>query len=160
MAQQTYLNVAADVLALALTSLPRTTVFTLHDLVSYEQRHNHCQTVKKNRDGHGTNFSCNNGLEGHTNDIEVNQLRAQQKRNMLTTLLIAQGTPMLLAGDEFGNSQNGNNNAYCQDNEITWLNWREKDDELLDFVKRLIKLRKDHPLLNRTLYKPRQLMFD
>lgn len=126
--------------------------YTLHDLVSYEQRHN-LDNGEDNNDGHGSNFSCNFGAEGETNDKAINELRLRQKRNMLTTLFISQGTPMLLAGDEFNNSQRGNNNAYCQDNEITWLDWNKfKDNELQPFVKELIKLRNEHPLLNRTHY--------
>lgn len=125
--------------------------YTLHDLVTFEQRHNEANG-ENNADGHGTNFSCNFGHEGETEDSIVNQLRLQQKRNMLATLFIAQGTPMLLAGDEIGNSQQGNNNAYSQDNEISWLDWQQADRSLFDFVKALIQLRKDHPLLNRTHY--------
>jgi isoamylase len=125
--------------------------YTLHDLVTFEQRHNHVNG-ENNADGHGTNFSCNFGVEGETEDSIINQVRLQQKRNILATLFIAQGTPMLLAGDELGNSQQGNNNAYCQDNEISWIDWQQADLALLDFVKALIQLRKDHPLLNRTHY--------
>ena len=125
--------------------------FTLHDLVSYEHRHNELND-ENNQDGHGTNYSCNFGVEGETDNVSVNQKRQQQKRNLLATLFIAQGTPMLLAGDEISNSQQGNNNAYCQDNEITWLNWQQQDKQLLAFVQTLAKLRKLHPLLNRTNY--------
>ncbi len=125
--------------------------FTLHDLVTFEQRHNQANG-EENRDGHGTNYSCNFGIEGETDNVSVNQKRLQQKRNLLATLFISQGTPMLLAGDELGNSQRGNNNAYCQDNEITWLEWHKQDSELLAFVQTLSKLRKEHPLLNRTHY--------
>jgi glycogen operon protein len=126
--------------------------YSLHDLVSYEERHNEANG-EENRDGHGSNFSCNFGAEGETDNVAINQLRLQQKRNLLTTLFISQGTPMLLAGDEMNNSQQGNNNAYCQDNEITWLDWQKKDDnDLHSYVKELIHLRKEHPLLNRTHY--------
>lgn len=125
--------------------------YTLHDLVTYEQRHNYAN-CENNQDGHGTNYSCNFGIEGETEDLAVSQKRIQQKRNLLATLFISQGTPMLLAGDEIGNSQKGNNNAYCQDNEITWLDWKQQDDELLSFVQTLSKLRHEHPLLNRTHY--------
>jgi len=125
--------------------------YTLHDLVSYEQRHNHANG-EENRDGHSSNFSCNFGVEGETDDEQVNQLRDQQKRNLLATLFIAQGTPMLLAGDELSHSQQGNNNAYCQDNNITWIDWNNCDKALHEFVCKLIALRKQHPLLNRTLY--------
>ncbi|MGJ8693429.1 MAG: glycogen debranching protein GlgX [Thalassotalea sp.] len=126
--------------------------FTLHDLVSYEDRHNQLNG-ENNRDGHGANFSCNFGFEGETDNLVINQLRLQQKRNLLATLFLSQGTPLLLAGDEFNNSQDGNNNAYCQDNDISWLDWhRVEENDLLPFVKHLIKLRKKHPLLNRMNY--------
>ena len=126
--------------------------FTLHDLVSYEKQQNHTNG-EQNHDGHQSNFSSNFGVEGDTDNEIIKQLRQQQKRNLLTTLFISQGTPMLLAGDEMANSQQGNNNAYCQDNEISWLNWHNTtaQDEI-EFVKRLIHLRKEHPLLNRTHY--------
>jgi glycogen operon protein len=129
--------------------------FTLDDLVSYETQQNHANG-ESNKDGHHSNFSCNYGIEGKTYDGVINELRQQQKRNLLTTLFISQGTPMLLAGDEFGNSQQGNNNAYCQDNETSWLNWEDDSDNSKEleraFVKKLISLRKVHPLLNRTYY--------
>lgn len=126
--------------------------FTLEDLVSYETQHNH-GNAEQNKDGHHSNFSSNFGVEGTTDNSTVNRLRQRQKRNLLTTLFIAQGTPMLLAGDEMGNSQLGNNNAYCQDNEISWLNWQENNaSNEIAFVKQLIALRKAHPLLNRTHY--------
>lgn len=127
--------------------------FTLQDLVSFEERHNNANG-EENRDGHHGNFSCNFGVEGQTTNETINRLRARQKRNLLTTLFIAQGTPMLLAGDEFGNSQQGNNNAYCQDNELSWLAWQENDlvKQEINFVSELIAFRKAHPLLNRTQY--------
>ncbi len=125
--------------------------FTLHDTVSYEQRHN-LDNGEENRDGHGSNFSRNYGVEGETDDPEINEIRARQKRNILTTLFVAQGTPMLLAGDERNNTQNGNNNAYCQDNELTWLDWTSEQDGLFDFVAHLIKIRKEHPLINRRFF--------
>jgi isoamylase len=130
--------------------------FTLHDLVTYQQKHNHANG-EQNQDGHDSNFSYNFDLEGETANSTINQLRSRQKRNLLTSLFIAQGTPMLLAGDEMNNSQQGNNNAYCQDNEISWLNWQQKQTPVnqvaqLNFVKQLIALRKAHPLLNRTHY--------
>lgn len=126
--------------------------FTLHDLVSYEKQQNHANG-EQNRDGHHSNFSSNFGVEGETDNGIIKQLRQQQKRNLLTTLFISQGTPMLLAGDEMANSQQGNNNAYCQDNEISWLNWHHSEAQAeIDFVKCLIHLRKEHPLLNRTHY--------
>jgi glycogen operon protein len=126
--------------------------FTLHDLVTYQDRHNEANG-EQNLDGHGSNFSYNFGVEGETENVITNQLRTRQKRNLLTTLFIAQGTPMLLGGDEMGNSQQGNNNAYCQDNDIAWLDWQKADaQQQIEFTKQLIKLRKEHPLLNRTLY--------
>jgi isoamylase len=133
--------------------------FTLDDLVSYKYRHNQANGETGN-DGHLANFSENYGAEGQTSDQSINEFRAQQKRNILATLLLAQGTPMLLAGDEFGNSQSGNNNAYCQDNKISWLDWstfeniEEKNSQYkqYSFVKKLIQLRKEHPLLNRNSY--------
>ena len=126
--------------------------FTLHDLVSFEKQQNHANG-EQNKDGHHSNFSSNFGVEGETDNEIINQLRQQQKCNLLTTLFISQGTPMLLAGDEMANSQQGNNNAYCQDNEISWLDWHNSEAQAeKEFVKRLIHLRKEHPLLNRTHY--------
>ncbi|MEZ5931906.1 MAG: glycogen debranching protein GlgX [Alphaproteobacteria bacterium] len=132
--------------------------FTLQDLVSYDSRHN-LANRENNRDGHSANHSWNHGVEGPSDDPEILTLRARQKRNMLATLLLSQGTPMLLAGDEFGNSQRGNNNAYCQDNAIGWLTWPRADQPVgeLDgdlageagFVKKLIAFRKAHPVLRR-----------
>ncbi|WP_143872983.1 glycogen debranching protein GlgX [Catenovulum sediminis] len=123
--------------------------FTLHDLVCYEQKHNDANG-ENNRDGHGHNLSANYGIEGPTDDYKINQLRQKQKRNLLATLFLSQGTPHFLAGDEIGRSQLGNNNAYCQDNPISWLNWQLKpeDRKLLEFVKKLIKLRHSSPLLH------------
>lgn len=125
--------------------------FTLHDLVSYEHKNNHANK-EQNQDGHNANYSANFGVEGDTSDTDIQALRNRQKRNLLTTLMIAQGTPMLLSGDEMGNSQQGNNNAYCQDNSITWLDWSKAEHQQINFVKQLIALRKAHPLLNRTHY--------
>ncbi len=126
--------------------------FTLEDLVSFEETHNQ-SNGENNRDGHKSNFSSNYGCEGSTENKHINDFRAQQKRNILVTLMFSQGTPMLLAGDEFNNSQQGNNNAYCQDNMTTWLNWdfreNKRDKEQYNFVQKLIKLRKEHPLINR-----------
>ena len=125
--------------------------FTLADLVSYNNRHNEING-ENNRDGHPSNFSCNYGVEGETPDLAIRQIRQRQRRNLIATVLLAQGTPMLLAGDEFGRSQQGNNNAYCQDNEINWLNWTDisaEEQEFLDFVRRLINLRHEHPVLRR-----------
>ncbi len=124
--------------------------FTLDDLVSYNQKHNEAN-LEDNRDGHNANYSWNCGVEGPTDDVAILNLRAQQKRNMLATLLLSQGVPMLLAGDEMSNSQNGNNNAYCQDNEIGWLSWTDEnhDPQLYEFVCKLIQLRRKHPVFRR-----------
>ena len=112
--------------------------FTLNDLVSYNDKHNEANG-EENRDGHSDNYSWNHGVEGPTDDPEIVELRERQKRNFLGTLLFSQGTPMILAADEFGRTQRGNNNAYCQDNEISWVDWRRDDraDALIDFTKRL-----------------------
>jgi isoamylase len=126
--------------------------FTLTDLVSFNNKQNKANG-EQNHDGHNSNFSHNLGTEGPTDNCRISLLRRQQKRNLLTTLFIAQGTPMLLSGDELNNSQRGNNNAYCQDNEISWLDWESPQaQQESDFVKKLIALRKAHPLLNRTHY--------
>jgi glycogen operon protein len=124
--------------------------FTLQDLVSYNQKHNEANG-EENRDGTDNNRSWNCGVEGPADDPNVKALRNQQKRNFLATLLLSQGVPMLLAGDPIGHTQQGNNNAYCQDNEISWLNWDEgsADLELLAFVRHVIALRKDHPVFRR-----------
>lgn len=124
--------------------------FTLADLVSYERRHNEANG-EDNRDGHGHNHSSNHGVEGPTRDPDIIALRQQQQRNLLCTLMVSQGTPMLLAGDEVGHSQAGNNNAYCQDNELTWIDWRSRsaDESLQRFVKRLLDLRRSQPALRR-----------
>ena len=124
--------------------------FTLNDLVSYNEKHN-AANGEDNRDGESHNRSWNCGVEGPTDDPGVLQLRAQQRRNFLTTLLLSQGTPMIAHGDEFARTQNGNNNVYCQDNEIAWMNWEllEESKELHDFTKRLIAIRKAHPVFRR-----------
>jgi isoamylase len=125
--------------------------FTLSDLVSYNEKHNDANG-EKNQDGDNNNLSWNCGAEGPTDDAKVNALRHRQRRNFLTTLFISQGVPMLLGGDEFARTQNGNNNAYCQDNEISWLNWDNRDDEkkaLFEFTRRLIQLRQEHPVFRR-----------
>jgi isoamylase len=125
--------------------------FTLQDLVSYDHKHNEANG-EDGRDGSDDNRSWNCGHEGPTDDPAVLALRARQKRNFLTTLLLSQGVPMLLAGDEMGRTQQGNNNAYCQDNEISWVNWAvhdEDDQELDDYVRTLIALRADHPVFRR-----------
>jgi glycogen operon protein len=122
--------------------------FTLTDVVSYEHRHNHANG-EGNRDGHGANYSDNMGVEGPTADAAIRAARARRKRNMLATLLLSQGTPMLLAGDEIGNTQSGNNNAYCQDNEIGWIGWDDADDALAEVVAQLIAFRRAHPILRQ-----------
>jgi isoamylase len=122
--------------------------FTLRDLVSYNVKHNE-DNGEDNKDGEDHNRSSNYGVEGETDDPEINCLRQRQIRNFLTTLFLSQGVPMLVAGDEMGRTQFGNNNAYCQDNEISWLNWKDADQELLAFVRKLIKLRKSHPVFCR-----------
>ena len=127
--------------------------FTLNDLVSYNDRHNEANG-EDNRDGHANNRSWNCGAEGPTDDPGVNTLRERQMRNLLATLLLSQGTPMLVAGDEFARTQQGNNNAYCQDNEISWVDWgRQKNGRtLIRFMQRLTKLRRDIPTLRRTRF--------
>ena len=115
--------------------------FTLHDLVSYDLRHNHANG-EDNRDGHGHNLSWNCGWEGPTSDPAVLQLRARLKRALLATVLLAQGTPMLAAGDELGHTQGGNNNPYCQDNAITWIDWAQADEGLIQFTAHLLALRR------------------
>ncbi len=124
--------------------------FTLTDLVSYNERHNEANG-ENNRDGHGANYSDNYGVEGPSDDPEINRLRQRQRRNLLATLFLSQGTPMVLAGDELGRSQQGNNNAYCQDNDKTWLDWSvlQNEAEMLDFLRHMIRLRIDYPLLHR-----------
>jgi glycogen operon protein len=122
--------------------------FTLHDLVSYNDKHNEANH-EDNRDGINENDSWNCGVEGDTDDPEVIALRNRQKRNLMATLLLSQGVPQLLAGDELGNSQGGNNNAYCQDSEISWIQWDRTDFELLEFVKSLVALRRQHPVFRR-----------
>ncbi|MGE0822124.1 MAG: glycogen debranching protein GlgX [Candidatus Binatia bacterium] len=122
--------------------------FTLSDLVSYNGKHNEANG-EENRDGESHNRSWNCGTEGPTDDSAVNTLRVRQQRNFLATLLLSQGVPMLLSGDEVGRTQQGNNNAYCQDNEISWFPWGAKDDTLLAFARHLIGLRKEHPVFRR-----------
>jgi glycogen operon protein len=125
--------------------------YTLADLVSYEQRHNQANG-EENKDGHHTNYSANYGVEGVTSDNKIRQVRLRQRRNLLASVFLSQGTPMLLAGDEFARTQLGNNNAYCQDNELSWLDWTSmmgEEREFAEFVRRLIRLRKEHPVLRR-----------
>jgi glycogen operon protein len=123
--------------------------FTLHDLVSYNEKHNEAN-LDENRDGENHNRSWNCGAEGPTDDPDIRALRRRQVRNLLTTLFLSQGVPMLLAGDERGHTQRGNNNAYCQDNELTWLDWQPVDDpDLLTFTRELIRLRRNHRVFRR-----------
>lgn len=124
--------------------------FTMNDLVSYDRKHNEANG-ENNTDGTEYNYSWNCGVEGPTRKKHVLQLRKKQIRNAFMLLLTAQGTPLILAGDEFGNSQSGNNNCYCQDNEMSWLDWRllKKNEEQVQFVKNLIQFRKEHPVLHK-----------
>ncbi len=125
--------------------------FTLVDLVSYDHKHNEANQ-EENRDGTDANHSCNYGIEGPSGDPAVSALRARQRRNLMATLLFSQGVPMLLAGDELGRTQQGNNNAYCQDNEISWIDWHALEGEeadFFDFVRFLIALRRRHPVFRR-----------
>jgi glycogen operon protein len=122
--------------------------FTLRDLVSYNEKHNEANG-EENRDGESHNRSWNCGEEGPSDNPEVLHLRATQMRNFLATLFLSQGIPMLLGGDEIGRTQGGNNNAYCQDNEIAWLDWEHKDDDLLEFTRNLIEFRVKHPIFRR-----------
>jgi isoamylase len=122
--------------------------FTLLDLVSYNEKHN-LANGEDNRDGESHNRSWNCGVEGETDDASVLALRKRQQRNLLATLLLSQGVPMLLHGDEIGRSQGGNNNAYCQDNDVSWMDWKNLDDSLLAFVRQLLDLRAHHPVFRR-----------
>ncbi|MBK6598284.1 MAG: glycogen debranching protein GlgX [Proteobacteria bacterium] len=127
--------------------------FTLHDVVSYDHKHNEVN-LEENHDGHADNLSWNCGVEGETDDPRIIALRNRQVRNMLTTLFFSQGVPMLLAGDEFGRTQRGNNNAYCQDNDISWVDWSQakRNTSLVDFVARLAKLRRERTELRRDTF--------
>ncbi len=124
--------------------------YTLNDLVSYNDKHNEANG-DENRDGDSHNRSWNCGVEGPTDDPSIDSLRRRQQRNFLTMLFLSQGVPMLLGGDEFGRTQKGNNNAYCQDNEISWLNWQrnEKQNRLFEFTKKLIEFRREHAVFRR-----------
>ena len=122
--------------------------FTLMDTVSYNDKHNEANG-EENRDGHNHNLSDNCGVEGPTDDAAIIAVRAARRRNLMATLLLSQGTPMILAGDELGNSQGGNNNAYCQDNEIGWVDWDGADPAFLEFCRRAIAFRKAHPILRQ-----------
>lgn len=125
--------------------------FTLQDVVSYSRKHNEANG-EENTDGHNDNNTDNMGVEGPADDPSIVAARNLRKRNILATLLLSQGTPMLLAGDEIGNSQSGNNNAYCQDNAIGWVNWANTDKTLLAFVRRLVGVRRDHPVLRQRYF--------
>ena len=128
--------------------------FTLTDLVSYDRKHNEAN-LEDNRDGQDQNNSWNCGVEGPTTDERILNLRAQQKRNLLATLLLSQGTPMILSGDELSHTQRGNNNAFCQDNDIGWVSWTDVDKhdlDLLDFVRQLVAIRNAHPVFRRTRF--------
>ena len=124
--------------------------FTLHDLVTYNEKHNEANG-EDNRDGTNENYSWNMGVEGETGDPLINELRDRQKRNFLATLLFSQGVPMICGGDEIDRTQHGNNNAYCQDNPLSWFDWNMNDrkESLLRFTSKLIRLRRKHPYLRR-----------
>jgi len=122
--------------------------FTLQDLVSYNEKHN-TANGEDNQDGESHNNSWNCGVEGPTDDPGVQELRARQKRNFMATLFLSQGVPMFVAGDELGRSQRGNNNAYCQDNELSWINWKEYDTDFLQFTRKLIHFYRRHPVFSR-----------
>jgi glycogen operon protein len=125
--------------------------FTLADLTAYNEKHNDANG-EGNADGESHNRSWNGGVEGPTDDPEVLELRAQQRRNFLATLLLSQGIPMLLGGDEMGRTQDGNNNAYCQDNELSWFDWEHQDGSLIAFTQRLLAIRRHHPVFRRREY--------
>lgn len=122
--------------------------FTLMDLVSYAEKHNEANG-EDNRDGHSANYSDNMGVEGPTDDPQIIAARAQRRRNLLATVLLSQGTPLILGGDEIGNTQFGNNNAFCQDNEIGWVKWDRADEDFLAFAREIIAFRKAHPILRQ-----------
>jgi glycogen operon protein len=129
--------------------------YTLNDLVTYEAKHN-AANGEDNRDGHSDNRSCNYGVEGPTDDPRIRAIRFRQRRNLLATLLVSHGTPMILAGDEFGHTQNGNNNVYCQDNPLGWIDWDAIDDDdraITAFVRRLLDLRARHAIFRRASYR-------
>jgi isoamylase len=127
--------------------------FTLNDLVSYNEKHNEANG-EDNNDGHSNNRSWNCGVEGPTDDAEINALRQRQMRNLIATLLLSQGTPMVLSGDEFARTQRGNNNAYCQDNELNWVDWglQKRGESLVRFVSKLTKMRHRYPILRRNRF--------
>ena len=125
--------------------------FTLADVTVYNEKHNEANG-EDNRDGHWENYSDNCGEEGESEDAEIRLRRARRRRNLLASVFLAQGTPMLRAGDEIADTQRGNNNAYCQDNEIGWIDWTESDTDLLEFTRRLIALRRAHPCLRQSWF--------
>lgn len=125
--------------------------FTLADVTRYSKRHNDANG-ENNRDGHNANYSDNCGAEGETDNLEVRRRRTRRQKNLLATMFLSQGTPMLLAGDEISNSQKGNNNAYCQDNPIGWVNWDTQDAEMLDFVSAISAFRKEHKSVRQTRF--------
>src|SRR5712692_3621475 len=135
--------------------------FTMRDLVSYNEKHNEANG-EENRDGGNDNYSWNSGVEGETEDPQILSLREQQKRNFLATLFLSQGVPMLCAGDEMGRTQGGNNNAYCQDNEISWVNWEldERSKELLAFTTSMIRLRRQEPVLQQRKFSQGEHIWD
>ncbi len=124
--------------------------FTLNDLVSYNEKHNEANG-EEGKDGENHNRSWNHGVEGETDDPDIRALRERQKRNFIATLALSQGVPMFLGGDEISRTQDGNNNAYCQDNEISWIDWSLRDEnlDLLGFARRVMQFRRDHPVLRR-----------
>jgi isoamylase len=122
--------------------------FTRRDLVSYNDKHNEANG-EGNADGESHNRSWNHGAEGPTDDTGINALRARQQRNFLATLMLSQGVPMLLAGDEIGRTQHGNNNGYCQDNELSWIDWENADRDLLSYTVSLLAFRRAHPVFRR-----------
>src|SRR5262249_13256541 len=124
--------------------------FNLQDIVSYNDKHNEANR-EENRDGTNDNNSWNCGAEGPTEDRAIRDLRARQKRNLIATLVLSQGVPMVLAGDELSHTQKGNNNTYCQDNDLTWLNWGlgAEEKEFLGFVRQVTKIWKEHPAFQR-----------
>ncbi|MFY0664550.1 MAG: glycogen debranching protein GlgX [Natronospirillum sp.] len=131
--------------------------YTLHDLVSYEHRHNEAN-LENNRDGHGHNLSANYGIEGPSDDPAINELRQRQKRNMFSTLMLSQGVVHLLGGDELGRTQRGNNNAYCQDNSISWYDWSAPPHEHMAFLQHLIRIRQSSTLFHDLVFSPEQIL--
>jgi isoamylase len=125
--------------------------FTLRDLVSYNEKHNDANG-EDNNDGESRNRSWNSGAEGETDDPEVRELRARRVRNFLATLFLSQGVPMLLHGDELGRTQQGNNNVYAQDSQLSWIDWANADEELIDFTARVVRLRNEHPVFRRARF--------